>query len=94
VHSRAARELLEEHYDGGANLYKFWASPRTALRAIALGWEHCDHPAELHYAWDLERAPSLDEAIRDTTRRAIALLDVDQLQNARLYEPGCVLAEG
>ncbi len=94
VRSRAAREVLDEHYGLGANLYKFWASPRSVLGAILRGWERSDHPAELHYAWDLERASSLDEGIRETTRRAVALLALDGRAAPRLYEPGCGLGGG
>ena len=94
VRSRAARAVLDEHYDVGANLYKFWASPGSVLGAMLRGWERCGHPAELHYAWDLERASSLDEGIRETTRRAIALLALDARAAPRLYEPGCGIGGG
>ena len=94
VRSHAAREVLDEHYDLGANLYKFWASPRSVLSALLRGWARSDHPAELHYAWDLARASSLDEGIRETTRRAIALLALDHRTPVRLYEPGCGIGGG
>lgn len=94
VGSRAARERLTEHYDSGAGLYKFWASPRSVFGAIAFGWEHDRHPAELHYAWDLEHASSLDDAIRETTRQAIALLALHEAPRVRVYEMGCGVAGG
>lgn len=92
--SRTARERLDEHYDANASLYKFWASPRSALGAMLFGWERSAHPAELHYAWDLDHASSLDEAIRETTRRAIAWLEIDDVRGVRLYEPGCGIGGG
>lgn len=94
VDSAAARAVLREHYDLGANLYKFWGSPRSVLRAILLGWPRSRHPAHLHYAWDLECAPSVDEAIHETTRRAIALLDLEGVECPELYEPGCGIGGG
>jgi len=94
VDSAAARAVLEEHYDVGANLYKFWGSPGSVLRAILLGWPRSRHPAHLHYAWDLESAPSLDEGILETTRRAIALLDLQGVADAELFEPGCGIGGG
>jgi cyclopropane fatty-acyl-phospholipid synthase-like methyltransferase len=94
VDSAAARAVLDEHYDVGANLYKFWGSPRSVLRAILLGWERSRHPAHLHYAWDLQSAPSLDEAILETTRRAVALLDLDGVAYPELFEPGCGIGGG
>jgi len=94
VDSAAARTALEEHFDVGANLYKFWGSPRSVLRAIALGWAPSRHPAHLHYAWDLESARSLDEAILETTRRAIAMLDLDGVETPHLFEPGCGIGGG
>jgi cyclopropane fatty-acyl-phospholipid synthase-like methyltransferase len=94
VDSAAARRVLEQHYDVGANLYKFWASPKSVWRAILLGWARSRHPAHLHYAWDLEGAPSLDEGILETTRRAIALLDLDGVERPHLFEPGCGIGGG
>ena len=86
--------MLDEHYDIGANLYKFWGSPMSVLRAIVLGWPRSNHPAHLHYAWDLENAPSLDEGILDTTRRAVALLDLTGVEQPDLFEPGCGIGGG
>ena len=94
VDSAAARAVLEEHYDVGANLYKFWGSPGSVLRAILLGWAASRHPAHLHYAWDLESAPSLDEGILETTRRAVALLDLAGVDRPELFEPGCGIGGG
>jgi ubiquinone/menaquinone biosynthesis C-methylase UbiE len=92
VASRAARRMLEEHYELGSSLYKFWGSPVSVLRALALGWPRSGHPGHIHYAWDLERAASLDEGLCETVRRAVALLDVHRLAAPRLYEPGCGIA--
>ena len=94
VDSAAARAVLEAHYDVGANLYKFWGSPVSVLRAILLGWPRSNHPAHLHYAWDLESAPSLDAGILETTRRAVALLDLDGVERPSLFEPGCGIGGG
>jgi cyclopropane fatty-acyl-phospholipid synthase-like methyltransferase len=94
VDSAAARAVLEEHYDVGANLYKFWGSPASVMRAIFLGWARSRHPAHLHYAWDLESAPSLDEGILETTRRAVALLDLEGVDDPELFEPGCGIGGG
>jgi cyclopropane fatty-acyl-phospholipid synthase-like methyltransferase len=92
--SREALDALTEHYDLGANLYKFWASPRSVLRAIVLGWARANHPSHLHYAWDLERAPSLDFGILETTRQAIELLDLHGREHPLLFEPGCGIGGG
>ncbi len=94
VDSPAARAVLEEHFDAGANLYKFWGSPGSVLRALLLGWPRSRHPAHLHYAWDLESASSLDEAILETTRRAVALLDLQGVEAPELFEPGCGIGGG
>lgn len=94
AYSNAALDVLTEHFDLGADLYKFWGSPRSVLRALLLGWARAGHPSHLHYAWDLETAPSLDDAILETTRRAIALLDLDGLDRPHLLEPGCGIGGG
>ncbi len=94
VRSAGARRVLDEHYDVGANLYKFWASPLSVVSAIALGWSRSAHPAELHYAWDLQNAASLDEGIRETTRRAVHLLALDDLPRPRIFEAGCGIGGG
>ena len=94
AHSSAALDVLTEHFDLGADLYKFWGSPRSVLRALVLGWARAGHPSHLHYAWDLETAPTLDDAILETTRRAIALLDLDGLERPHLFEPGCGIGGG
>jgi SAM-dependent methyltransferase len=94
VDSAAARAVLEEHFDVGANLYKFWGSPGSVLRALLLGWARSRHPAHLHYAWDLESARSLDEGILETTRRAAALLDLHGVDEPELFEPGCGIGGG
>ena len=85
----AALQALNEHFDVGANLYKFWGSPRSVLRALLLGWARANHPSQLHYAWDLEHAPSLDFAIPESTRRSVALLDLEGVEHPHLFEPGC-----
>ncbi len=94
AYSRAALEVLTEHFDLGADLYKFWGSPRSVLRALLLGWARAGHPSHLHYAWDLETAPSLDQAILETTRRAVVLLDLDDCKRPHLFEPGCGIGGG
>lgn len=94
VDSPAARAVLEEHFDVGANLYKFWGSPGSVLRALLQGWAPSRHPAHLHYAWDLESAQSLDEGILETTRRAVALLDLHGVSDPELFEPGCGIGGG
>ena len=94
AYSSAALEVLTEHFDLGADLYKFWGSPRSVLRALLLGWPRAGHPSHLHYAWDLETAASLDDAILETTRRAVALLDLDGCEQPHLFEPGCGIGGG
>lgn len=89
VASRQAQEMLDLHYDTGAGLYKMWASPGSMVRAILFGWERSGHPAQLHYGWDLEHASSLDEAIHETTRKAVKLLQLDHAAAPRIFEPGC-----
>ena len=92
--SASARARLEEHFAAGANLYKFWGSPLSVMRAVFLGWARSRHPAHLHYAWDLESSPSLDDAILETTRQAVALLDLDGIAEPHLFEPGCGIGGG
>ncbi len=94
VDSPAARVALEQHYDAGADLHKFWGSPRSVARALLLGWARSRHPAHLHYAWDLASAASLDEGILETTRRAVALLDLRGVDDPELFEPGCGIGGG
>lgn len=94
AYSSAALDALTVHFGLGANLYKFWGSPRSVLRALLMGWARADHPSHLHYAWDLESAPSLDYAILETTRRAVALLDLDGVERPHLLEPGCGIGGG
>jgi hypothetical protein len=94
AYSARALDVLTEHFDHGANLYKFWASPRSVVRALLRGWADADHPSHLHYAWDLETACSLDEAIRETTRRAVALLHLDAISHPVVFEPGCGIGGG
>ncbi len=89
VASRQAQEVLDLHYDVGAGLYKMWASPGSVLRAVLFGWERSGHPAQLHYGWDLEHAVSLDEAIHETTRKAVDLLQLAHMAAPRIFEPGC-----
>ncbi|WP_114970883.1 SAM-dependent methyltransferase [Rhodoferax ferrireducens] len=89
VASRQAQVVLDLHYDIGGGLYKMWASPRSVWRAIILGWERSGHPAQLHYGWDLEHAVSLDEAIHETTLKAVNLLQLDHVASPRIFEPGC-----
>jgi 2-polyprenyl-3-methyl-5-hydroxy-6-metoxy-1,4-benzoquinol methylase len=53
------------------------------------GWERADHPAQLHYAWDLKQASSINEAINNLVRQAVKHLEVDDLSRPRIFEPGC-----
>ena len=94
AYSGAALQVLTEYFDLGADLYKFWGSPRSVVRALCLGWASANHPSHLHYAWDLEQAPTLDFAILETTRRAVALLDLDGVDRPHLFEPGCGIGGG
>jgi cyclopropane fatty-acyl-phospholipid synthase-like methyltransferase len=94
VYSGAALKVLTEHFDLGADLYKFWGSPRSVLRALVRGWASAEHPSHLHYAWDLHTAPSLDHAILETTGRAIASLDLMGVERPDLFEPGCGIGGG
>lgn len=89
VASPQAQGLLDLHYDVGGNLYKMWASPRSVVRAILLGWARSRHPAQLHYGWDLQHAASLDDAIRETACRAVRLLQLENVPDAKVFEPGC-----
>lgn len=80
---------LEQHYDTGSGLYKLWASPHSVLAAVARGWGAARHPAQLHYAWDLEQALTLDEGIRRTTLEALRWLAIDELARPRIFDAGC-----
>lgn len=82
-------ELLDRHYDVCAGLYKFWASPASVFEAIYKGWRGAAHPAQLHYAWDLETADSLDEAIRRTTTEAAARLGLQGQRAVKVLDAGC-----
>lgn len=84
-----AREALDAHYDFANGIYKLWARPRSVVSAIALGWKHTHHPAQLHYGWDLEAQPHLDAAIELTTNIAYGALDAPSSSDARVLEPGC-----
>jgi cyclopropane fatty-acyl-phospholipid synthase-like methyltransferase len=89
VTSPQAQEILDLHYDTGGGLYKMWASPVSVCRAILFGWVRSGHPAQLHYGWNLEQAVSLDEAIHETTRQAVDLLQLAHVAAPRIFEPGC-----
>lgn len=80
---------LEQHYDTGSGLYKLWASPNSVLAAMARGWGGARHPAQLHYAWDLEQAQTLDDGIRRTTLEALQWLDIDGIARPRIFDAGC-----
>jgi SAM-dependent methyltransferase len=80
---------LEQHYDTGSGLYKLWASPHSVLAAVARGWGAVRHPAQLHYAWDLEQAQTLDDGIRRTTLEALQWLDIDGIARPRIFDAGC-----
>lgn len=87
--STTAAKTMARHFDEAMNLCKFWASPWTVVKALALGWERSGHPARLHYAWDLSKHPSLDEAIRQITRETVARLELDNAPTALVLEAGC-----
>lgn len=87
--SEQATQTLQAHFSEALNLYKFWASPWTVIKAFVLGWERSGHPARLHYAWNLNQLPSLDEALRQTTREAVAHFDLEQVRHAFIVEAGC-----
>lgn len=88
--SEESREALDAHYDVAQGVYKLWASPRSVVSALLRDWSRSDHPAQLHYAWDLERAGSLDAGIRETTRRVFAeLTGPDGRSPGVVLEPGC-----
>ncbi|MFO1321565.1 MAG: methyltransferase domain-containing protein [Burkholderiales bacterium] len=90
IGSLEARDALDAHYDGTQGVYKLWASPRSVLSAVACGWKDSDHPAQLHYGWDLERAATLDTAIRDATRRVFDALTENGTRTLdHVLEPGC-----
>lgn len=89
IESEAAHSALIEHYDVGAGLYKMWASPRSVLSSTLFGWEKSGHPGQLHYAWDLEKGRSLDDAIRQATANALAMLEVERIASPRIFDPGC-----
>lgn len=87
--SPQARQALSEHYDVGANIYKFWGSPGSVLSAIVRGWPRSNHPGHLSYAWDLDSARTLDAGIRATTLQAVARMGLDARPEARIFEAGC-----
>ncbi len=87
--STAARSVLTEHYETGANLYKFWGSPGSVLSALFLGWARSNHPGHLSYAWNLESARSLDEGIRATTKQAVSRMGLEGNTFPRIFEAGC-----
>lgn len=59
------------------------------LSAMLWGWERANHPAQIHYAWDLKQAPSINEAINNLVRQGVQYLGVDDLECPRIFEPGC-----
>ncbi len=87
--SATARTALTEHYDTGANLYKFWGSPSSVLSALCLGWGRSAHPGHLSYAWDLDSAHSLDAGIRATTQQAVSRMGLEAKPSPRIFEAGC-----
>ena len=87
--SGEALALLEQHYDVGAGLYKLWASPGSVLAALLKGWRAARHPAQLHYAWDLQQAHSLDAAICRTTIEALQGLALDGVEKPNVLDAGC-----
>ena len=89
IDSDEVQTRLEQHYDTGSGLYKLWASPRSVLAVLASGWGAARHPAQLHYAWDLEQALTLDDGIRRTTLEALQWLDIDGIARPRIFDAGC-----
>lgn len=86
-----AEDALTRHYGLGADLYKTWGSPLSVLSAVLLGWAKSNHPAQLHYAWDLESAASLDAGIRAMTHTVLSLLDVAHQESVEVFDAGCGL---
>ncbi len=89
IQSSTAQKRLYQHYHDGAGLYKLWGSPGSVFSAILWGWDRADHPAQLHYAWDLKQAPSINEAINNLVRQGMRYLGVNELEYPRILEPGC-----
>jgi len=75
-------------------LYKLWASPRSVPGALLRGPRAGGHPAQLHYAWDLESADTLDAAIRQTTLQALRWLDFGSVARPRVLDAGCGVGGG
>ena len=86
-----AEDALTRHYGLGADLYKTWGSPVSVLSAVLRGWAKSDHPAQLHYAWDLENARSLDAGIRGMTETVLSLLDLANQEGVEVFDAGCGL---
>lgn len=86
-----AEDALTRHYGLGADLYKTWGSPLSVLSAVLRGWARSDHPAQLHYAWDLEKAPSLDAGIRAMTETVLSLLGLTNPNGIEVFDAGCGL---
>ncbi|MBE7469903.1 MAG: hypothetical protein DPW11_02625 [bacterium] len=90
IYSTEALSSLEDHYGSGSGLYKMWASPHSIITAILFGWEKSDHPAQLHHAWDIKKFKSLNEAIKQSVREALKLLELpNNVDNPNILEAGC-----
>lgn len=86
-----AEAALTRHYGLGSDLYKAWGSPLSVLSAVLLGWDRSDHPAQLHYAWDLDQAGSLDAGIRAMTKQVLSLLELERGACTEVFDAGCGL---
>jgi len=86
-----SEDALTRHYGLGADLYKAWGSPLSVLSAVFRGWKRSDHPAQLHYAWDLEKSRSLDAGIRGMTQTVLSLLELPDEAGAEVFDAGCGL---
>jgi cyclopropane fatty-acyl-phospholipid synthase-like methyltransferase len=88
--SPEAVAALQENYGAAGAIYKFWADWPDVLTALVVGWEVAGtHPAQLHYAWDLEEHRSLKASLEQTTRTAAEYLQLEGRAAPRILDAGC-----
>lgn len=88
--SPQAIAALQENYGAAGGIYKFWADWPDVLTALLLGWKAAGrHPAQLHYAWDLEEHRSLKASLEQTTRTAAEHLHLEGHAAPRLLDAEC-----